>query len=216
MQDVCSSAISSTVWSNRWSLSPNYVQSDGSFYSATDSPTGQALVIHHGPTFGLPLGREGPFVATNPHPWIGNDIGDCAYWFTTYRESDFAYRDGQFGLPFHHPRFLEWVGASESARLLGRNPSEWIRSLFRGALDTMDQYVLCIQGMASTILELVVRRHDSPSTVMDSAAPMPCVCRASIHMEAMGLWSPTLGPYESTQNFAPTVLTTPGPPACKP
>ena len=116
--------VSSTARSNRRSLSPNSVQSDRSFYSATDSPTGQAPVIHHSPSFGLPLGREGPFVAANPHPRIGNDMGGCAYRFTTYRESDFADNDGQFGLPLHHPRFLEWVGAPEFARLLGRDPSE--------------------------------------------------------------------------------------------
>ena len=31
----------------------------------------------------------------------------------------------------HHPQYLEWVGAVESARLLGCAPSEWIRSLTR-------------------------------------------------------------------------------------
>ena len=124
VREVCSSVVvSSAAQSNRRSLSPGLVQSDGSFYSATDSPTGQAPVIRHSPSFGLPLGREGPFVAANPHPQIGDDMGGCAYRFRTYRESVFADYDGQFGLPLHHPRFLEWVGAPESARLLGRDPS---------------------------------------------------------------------------------------------
>ena len=50
---------------------------------------------------------------SNPHPWIGNDMGGCAYRFTTYRESDFADHDGQFGSPLHHPGFLKsGVGGS--------------------------------------------------------------------------------------------------------
>ena len=31
----------------------------------------------------------------------------------------------------HHLRFLEWVGAPESARLLDCGPGAWIRSLSR-------------------------------------------------------------------------------------
>ena len=85
-------------------------------------------------------------------------------------------------------------------------------------LNILDQYVLCLQGTASKILELVyiVGRHDFPSIVMDSATPVARVCRASMHMEAMGLWRPPLGPDEPTRNFAHPVTTTPGPPACKP
>ena len=49
----------------------------------TDSPTGQAPVVLHSPTFGLPLGHECLFLAANPHPRIGNDLGGCAYRFTT-------------------------------------------------------------------------------------------------------------------------------------
>ena len=95
---------------------------------------------------------------------LGATWGGCAYRFTTYRESDFADHDGQFGLPLHHPRFL---GAPEYVRLLGRNPSEWIRSLSRwqtidshlatrplqhdaclmtSNLNILGQYVLCLSG----------------------------------------------------------------------
>ena len=51
------------------------MQSDGSFYSATDSPKGQAPAMLPEPTFDLSLGREGPFKAANPHPRIGDDKG---------------------------------------------------------------------------------------------------------------------------------------------
>ena len=45
--------------------------SDGSFYSATDSPTGQAPAMHPEPTFDLSLCREGPFAAANPTLGLG-------------------------------------------------------------------------------------------------------------------------------------------------
>ena len=54
-------------------------------------------------------------------------------------------------------------------------------------LNVLDQYVICLQEMASKLLELTMGCHDFPSRVMESAAPVPRVCRASIHMEAMGI-----------------------------
>ena len=121
-------------------------------------------------------------------------------------------REGPFAAATPHLEWVEWVGAPESARLLGRDPSEWIWSMSRlqtidaaqqlqhdaclmtSSLNVLDQYALCLQGTASELLELVVRRHDFPSTVMDSAAPVPRVLRASVHMEVMGHWRPPLGP----------------------
>ena len=41
------------------------------------------------------------------------------------RDYDYAVQDGHLGVQIHHPRFLEWVEASESARLLSRAPSQW-------------------------------------------------------------------------------------------
>ena len=111
----------------------------------------------------------------------------------------------------HLPRFLEWVGALEYTRLLSRAPSEWIRSmtwvqtldsarqlqrntcLMTSNLSVLDQNGIWLHGMASEMLQLVVGRHEFPSAVMDTAAPVPRVCRASVHMEAMGLWHPPHG-----------------------
>ena len=116
------------------------------------------------------LFREGPFDAATPP--LGHNKGGCAYRFTTYRDYDYAVQDGLFGMQIHHPRFLEWVGAPESARLLGRAPSEWIRSLARlqtldaarhiqrdaclmtSNLSVLDQYALSLHGTASDMLEL--------------------------------------------------------------
>ena len=41
---------------------------------------------------------------------------------TTYRPSDYAKPTGEFGVPMHHPRFLEWIGVPESASLLEMEP----------------------------------------------------------------------------------------------
>ena len=137
-------------------------------------------------------------MAATPHPRIGDNKGGCAYRFTTYWDYDYAVHDGLFGLQIHHPQFLEWVGAPESAHLLGRAPSEWIQSLTRSQtidaarqlqrdaclmtsnLSVLDEYALSLHGTASDLLELVVGRHDT-------AAPVPRVSRASTHMEAMGM-----------------------------
>ena len=39
--------------------------------------------------------------------------------------------DPAYGLQLCHPRFLEFVGAPESARLLTRTPSHWVAILDR-------------------------------------------------------------------------------------
>ena len=149
--DIGSSPIVSSISrSLRQSLSPNSVQLYGAFYSATDRLTGQAPVLHHSPTMGRRPGREGPFVAENPHHRIGDGMGGCAYQCTIYQDSDFAAHNGQFGLPLHHPRFLEWVGAPESASLLDRDPSTTIDAaqqlqhdacLMTSNLNVLSQYV---------------------------------------------------------------------------
>ena len=77
----------------------------------------------------LALSREGPFVAscdTGGHLLIPGLPG-CPYRKTKYREEDVAHIDPTFGVQLRHPRFLECVGAPESARLLGRSPAEWLQ-----------------------------------------------------------------------------------------
>ena len=216
------------------SLSNTSVQSEGTFYSAADSPTDQALVLRHSPTMGRRFGREGPFVATNPHPRIGGSIGSCACYCTTYQESDFASPLRQFGLPLHHPRFLEWVGAPESARLLNRAPGTCIRYLSRvqsidavrhlhcdaclmtSNLNILDQYVLCLQGTATKLLELTLALHEFPSAAVAWVAPVPRVGRASIHMEALDLWRSPLDSVELTRDSTHSDILLAGPTACTP
>ena len=53
-------------------------------------------------------------------------------------------------------------------------------------LDILDQH--------TKILELTMGSRDFLYAVVESGAMVPRVCRASIHMEAMGLWRPSLDP----------------------
>ena len=77
--------------------------------------------------------RKGPFdaatcsAATTEHPLITNQRDGCPYCFTSYRDYKHSLVDTPFGLQVHHPKLLEWVGAPEYARLLGRPLTEWIR-----------------------------------------------------------------------------------------
>ena len=61
-------------------------------------------------------------------------------------------------------------------------------------LDILDQYVLCLQGTASKILELGLGPRSFPSEEVAAGAMGPRVRRASVLMEAMGLWRPSLDP----------------------
>ena len=50
----------------------------------------------------------------------------CAFRLTPYSGQPFADGNPAFGLQLHHPRFLEYVGAQRSARLLYRSSTSWV------------------------------------------------------------------------------------------
>ena len=71
---------------------------------------------------------------------------------------------GEFGLPVHHPRFLEWIRVPQSVCLLEMGAGRWVDHLSRDEavaaavqlqqdvglmqtnLDVLDQYSLALQG----------------------------------------------------------------------
>ena len=53
----------------------------------------------------------------------------CPNQFTSYSGQPFSDGNPAFGLQLHHPRFLEFVGAPELARLLYRSPTFWVDQL---------------------------------------------------------------------------------------
>ena len=78
------------------------------------------------------LSREGPFdVHQDPSeseatPQLLNSLPGCQYRMTSYDEDvDHSDLSPGYGIHLHDPRLLEYVGAPESARLLGRSPEYW-------------------------------------------------------------------------------------------
>ena len=137
------------------------------------------------------------------------DRAMAIFWRTTYRASDYASPSSAFGVPLNHPRFLEWIGVPESASLLEMGPGQWLDTLSREkamavaiqlhrdvCLMTMnlDQYALSLQGAASKMLETSIGYSDYPVADVAAGALGPRVRRASVQMEAMGLWRPSLDP----------------------
>ena len=56
------------------------------------------------------LAREGPFLVERSPESIRSLGAGCAFRNTSYRCSDYDTPSGEFGLPVHHLRFLEWIG----------------------------------------------------------------------------------------------------------
>ena len=54
------------------------------------------------------LARERPFLAEHSSSSLRCFGDGCLFCNTTYRPSDYASPSGEFGVPLHHPRFLEW------------------------------------------------------------------------------------------------------------
>ena len=77
------------------------------------------------------LAREGPFLSECSSSSLRCCGDGCAFRNTTYCPSDYATPTGEFGVPLNHPRFLEWIGVSESASLLDMGPGMWLHSLSR-------------------------------------------------------------------------------------
>ena len=99
-----------------------------------------------------------------------------------------------------------------SAGLLEMGPGRWLHTLSRDQamdaaiqlhqdvclmttnLDVLDQYALSLQGTASKMLKLGLASSDFPSAEVAAGALGPRVRRASVQMEAIGLWRPSLDP----------------------
>ena len=74
------------------------------------------------------LSREGPFdqycapADTGEPPMTPTGMPGCLYRMTSCESAEVADVDPAYGLQLQHPRFLEFVGAPESAHLLTRSP----------------------------------------------------------------------------------------------
>ena len=105
-----------------------------------DGPASHIQISSPSPVPRWRLAREGPFLSEISLSDVTGFGHGCAFRSTTYRSSDYAQPSGKYGLPLHHPRFLEWIDAPESARLLEQGPSAWLQSLSREqAIDAVRQ-----------------------------------------------------------------------------
>ena len=57
---------------------------------------------------------------------ISGAMPGCPYRMTSYTGTALVDADTTYGLQLHHPRFLEFIGAPDSARLLSHSPSFWV------------------------------------------------------------------------------------------
>ena len=160
------------------------------------------------------LAREGPFTNERSQASLRVLGKGCAFRHTTYSAEDHAPPEGGLGVPLNHPRFLEWLGAPESAWLLEMSPGQWCDTLSRDQamtaamrlhrdaclmqtnLDILDQYALALHGTASKLLQKTIGGGPYPRAEVTAAAQGTRARRASVHMEALGLWRPSLDPVQ--------------------
>ena len=104
----------------------------------------------------------------------------CQYRMTSYDAADRLDLNPEYGLHLHDPRFLEYVGAPESARLLSRAPDYWLHHMTRDqaistalqlqlySLQVLGQFVTSLNRMSSEVMRLALdmnhtrRRQSSP------------------------------------------------------
>ena len=89
------------------------------------------------------LSREGPFDAgqtvseSGAAPHVLDNLPGCQYRMTSYDNADRKEVDPAYGLQLHDPRFLEYVGAPESARMLSRSLGYWLHHMDRDQAATV-------------------------------------------------------------------------------
>ena len=108
---------------------------------------------------------------------------------------------------------MEYMGAPESAQLLGRTPEYWLEhmgrertvavalrlhhdaSLIMTNVQVMAQFVTGLNRTASEIMRVVYDKKTFPTDAIQYVTPVRRVRRAAHYMAVMGLWCPTSGPF---------------------
>ena len=164
------------------------------------------------------ISREGPFDAsaspmdTEDSPLICTGLPGCPYRITSYTGTAVSDADETYGLQLHHPRFLEFIGAPESARLLNHSPSFWVdrlgeecamaaavnlqrdAGLMMSNLQILAQFVTALHQMSSEMMSIGVGHVVFPTEDVAKLSRTPRAQRAAKYMTAMGLWRPPSGP----------------------
>ena len=72
--------------------------------------------------------------------------------------------------------------------------------LMQTNLDILDQYALALHGTASKMLQKTIGGGPYPRAEVAVATPGQHARRASVQMEALGLWRPSLDPCSSRRH----------------
>ena len=149
---------------------------------------------------------------TEDSPLLATGLPGCPYQFTSYSGPAFSDLNPAFGLQLHHPWFLEFIGALESARLLYRSLTFWVDHLgeeqamaaavnlqrdtgiMLSNLQILSQFVTSLHRMSSEMMSLCMGRVVFPTAEVADLSPAPRAARAAKYMTAMGLWHPQTGP----------------------
>ena len=167
---------------------------------------------------GPDVSREGPYDVydvppeSGQSPLILNSLPGCQYRMTSYDDRDSRVDlDPAYGIHLHDPRMMEYMGAPESARLLGRTPEYWLEhmgrertvaaalrlhhdaSLIMTNVQVMAQFVTGLNRTASEVMQVVYDKEPFPTDAIQYVTPVRRVRRAAHYMAAMGLWRPTSG-----------------------
>ena len=123
----------------------------------------------------------------------------CPYRFAEHSGQPFSDGNPAFGLQLHHPRFLEFVGAPESHRLLCRSPTFWMDQLGReqamaAAVNLQRDAGIMLSELSSELMVLGIGRMVFPQAEVADLSPAPRAARVAKYMSAMGLWRPPTGP----------------------
>ena len=131
-------------------------------------------------------------------------IPGCPYRFLESDELPFIDGNLTYGLQLHHPRFLELVGAPESARLLDRAPLYWVEemgkeramvaaaTLQRDAgvmlsnLQILSQFAMALNWMSFPMMALGLDWSVFPGAEVDALSPAPRARRAAPYMSVKG------------------------------
>ena len=180
---------------------------------ATEGSTSTAM-CQGAQDIGPDLTREGPFDACEVEPEPGqsplvlNSMPGCQFRMTSYDDRDNRDDlDPAYGIHLNDPRMMEYMGAPESARLLGRTPEYWLEHMGRDRavaaalrlhhdanVQVMSQFVTSLNRTASEFMRTVYAREPFPTDAVHFVTPGRRVRRAAHYMAAMGLWGPTSAP----------------------
>ena len=151
--------------------------------------------------------KSDPPIAAGEDRLLETGLPGCPYRFLESGELPFTDGNPAYGLQLHHPRFLELVGAPESARLLDCSPSFWVEQLGKeqamaaainlqrdagvmlSNLQILSQFAMAMNRMSFSMMALGLGQSLFPKVEVNDLAPAPIS-----YMSAMELWHPQTNP----------------------